>query len=303
MNPILHYLGNTSHKTLSKSYLRALSHNPPQLVLLEGGTREERIYNSLYIMTAIQCESENTPCLTCSSCLSILSKHIASEEYRELEKSNKKDHGIYFRFGDMHYFDARYGLYSNQIRTLKKEISSSPKKKHIICIIELQEAHSIKELSNALLKIVEEPDKTLFFIITTPIHSQIVPTIVSRAHVITLAWPASHSLHFPSLHIIQEMETFLQTGKGYFTQQSTHTKTLDTEQLHTIFTYFQVALCQALKKNPINTLSKILSTYSTKKLYFCGEVITQYQEQLKANVSPSLIVDTFILTLYTNLYR
>lgn len=300
MNPLLYYIENTLRAS-TKKYVEALSKKNPQVIIIEGGTAKERIYVSLYIIAGVQCQSKNAPCLSCSSCNSIISKYIASEEYNEIEKDNKKNHGIYFRFGDLHYFDARYGLYNNQIRLLKEEISSTPKNKHSICIAELQEAHSIKELSNALLKILEEPKDSLFFVITTPIRSQLLPTIASRAHSITLAWPSSNTLECKEIELLESMEIFLATGKGYFSQEKINKKSFQSEELGIILTYFQTALCQALKAEPINTLSKIFYTYPKDTLYLCSEITAIYQEQCKANVSPSLIADTFILSIYKNL--
>ena len=119
------------------------------------------------------CENENAPCGTCSQCMRVTSKihtdlyWIGSGLEEELFSKNRS-----------------IGI--DRIREIRSVINIKPfEGLHRIVIISRAEDMTL-QASNALLKVLEEPPKNVFFLLLTSNISLILPTIISRCQLLKI---------------------------------------------------------------------------------------------------------------------
>ncbi len=142
----------------------------PHAIIIEGdfGTGKHTLAN--FLSTAIVCANANSPCFNCHNChLAEINSHpditiISPEE-------NKKNISV------------------SQIRNLRNEAFIKPHQaQKRVFIIDC--AHTMNEQSqNALLKVLEEPPKTVMFILISESKASLLDTIISRCVTLTLNAP------------------------------------------------------------------------------------------------------------------
>ena len=83
-----------------------------------------------------------------------------------------------------------------ELRTILGEAPRGDGKRVVI----LAEAQSLGvEAANALLKSLEEPRPGVCFLLLAPQRERLLPTLVSRGWVVTLAWPEAGTPSTPEL--------------------------------------------------------------------------------------------------------
>ncbi len=142
----------------------------PHAILIEGDLGTGKHTLAKHLSKAIVCDKDNAPCLACNNCrLADIASHpditvIAPE-------------------------DGKKNIAVAQIRALRDEAiikpHQAPKRVFII-----DNADTMNEQSqNALLKVLEEPPKTVMFILIAESKSSLLDTIISRCVTLTLSTP------------------------------------------------------------------------------------------------------------------
>ncbi|MGE4503861.1 MAG: DNA polymerase III subunit delta', partial [Desulfovibrionaceae bacterium] len=74
------------------------------------------------------------------------------------------------------------------------------------------------DVSNALLKSLEEPRPGNVFVLLTPQRERLLPTLVSRSWVFTLAWPGEGPPPEGAQDLARHLVEYWRTGRGWFDQ-------------------------------------------------------------------------------------
>lgn len=140
----------------------------PQTVLLEGGDEDARKSLAAYLANALVCTGEGTrPCGVCRAC----------------RKCRSGNHPDVQRFGP----EKKNGVFKVETcRTIRQDAFVLPNDGDTKVYI-LEDCQTMNDSSeNALLKILEEPPSGVYFLLTCPTGSAMLPTVRSRAVTITL---------------------------------------------------------------------------------------------------------------------
>lgn len=151
-----------------RAALNKLASDPPQVLILEGGSVAERFSVALWHAARLNCPEGRPPCLHCPACLQIGAN----------------------LFHDLYVLDGREGsIKIETVRELRTILGEAPRGDGKRVVI-LAEAQSLGvEAANALLKSLEEPRPGVCFLLLAPQRERLLPTLVSRGWVVTLAWP------------------------------------------------------------------------------------------------------------------
>ena len=105
-----------------------------------------------------------------------------------------------------------------ELRTILGEAPRGDGKRVVI----LAEAQSLGvEAANALLKSLEEPRPGVCFLLLAPQRERLLPTLVSRGWVVTLAWPEAGTPSTPELFQWEEaLAEFMASGQGWLDKTS-----------------------------------------------------------------------------------
>ncbi len=142
----------------------------PHAILIEGeyGTGKHTLAG--FLTKAIVCESENAPCLSCKHC------HLA-------DISSHPDITV------LAPEDGKKNISVSQVRDLRDQTVVKPHSalKRVFLI---DCAHTMNQSAqNALLKVLEEPPKTVMFILIAENKSALLDTIISRCVTLSLTTP------------------------------------------------------------------------------------------------------------------
>ena len=274
-----------------RNQLRRLTSNPPQTLLLEGGTVEERTAFGLWWAALLNCERRREPgyapmhggrgpCLDCTVC-----SLIANNEFR-----------------DLFFFDGREAsIKIDEVRALRATLAEAPRGDGLrVAFFAEAQALGI-EAANALLKSLEEPQPTTCFILSAPQRERLLPTLVSRSLILTLAWPVTRARTPEDLvPWIEALAAFCSTGKGWLDR--TEKRAAVTLPLaDRLLLEARKALCAALLAESTghhSTLAAHLATLSPQNLRRCAETISNAQDALNATVNPALTLDWLATRLF-----
>ena len=130
-------------------------------IILEGGGEDCRIEAAKEIAAAIVCKGEEKPCKVCAAC-----KKVLSGNHPDIHILKKDDNAM---------------IKVDEIRSLRSQAFIKPNEsdKSVFIIAEAQNMNPSSQ--NALLKILEEPDSHVNFILTCPSKSALLTTVISRA--------------------------------------------------------------------------------------------------------------------------
>lgn len=266
--------------------LEALSAAPPQVLLLEGATQDERFALALWWATRLNCTQEHAPCLECSECV-----HIMEAMHH-----------------DLHIFDGREGTISiDAVRSLRGLLGEPPRGEGYRVVI-FAEAQALGEAAaNALLKSLEEPRPSTVFLLLAPQRERLLPTLVSRSWVLTLPWPSIQlEPSSETAHWLMALASFAKTGRGWF-EKTAPRGAVDASGALTIVLACESALIAALTASNTSPLSQMLSTsLSEQGRAAFYEVLAQCSESLSLQpspVNPALVLDWLATRLYILIRR
>ena len=175
-----------------RAALNKLASDPPQVLILEGGSVAERFSVALWHAARLNCPEGRPPCLHCPACLQIGAN----------------------LFHDLYVLDGREGsIKIETVRELRTILGEAPRGDGKRVVI-LAEAQSLGvEAANALLKSLEEPRPGVCFLLLAPQRERLLPTLVSRGWVVTLAWPEAGTPSTPELFQWEEaLAEFMASG-------------------------------------------------------------------------------------------
>lgn len=259
-----------------RGFMARLVQTPPQVLLLEGGTVTERAAFSLYWSCLLNCVSqERRPCFTCDSCRRFLEE----------------------RHHDFFLFDGRaQSIKIDDLRAIRPTLGEPPRHARTRIVLLLEAQSMGIEAANSQLKILEEPRPGTRFILTAPQRERLLPTLVSRSWVLTLAWPMPNAKNpIPAHEENADLDTwrnalreFLRTGKGLLERTSVK-GALDKNTAVRLITDLQKQLAQAILGGIAP--EHIFSGLDPRELRRVDETLNHCLESLEAMVNPALCIE------------
>ena len=119
------------------------------------------------------------------------------------------NHNYHVNDPDSYRINAATGWGIDQIRLLKKFLSNKPYSSNNKIIIITQAENLLLEAQNALLKTLEEPGPDNYLILTTSKPSSLLPTVLSRCHLIrniSKTIPQSVKSISPSTNLLNDLK-------------------------------------------------------------------------------------------------
>ena len=254
-----------------------LAADPPQVLILEGGSAEERFSVALWHAARLNCPENPSPCLCCPSCLQIGA-------------------GL---FHDLYLLDGREGsIKIETVRELRTILGEAPRGEGKRVVI-LAEAQSLGvEAANALLKSLEEPRPGVCFLLLAPQRERLLPTLVSRGWVVTLAWPEASSPSPTDLRPWEEaLADFLASGRGWFDRTSAK-GAVDAPLARRIVVCIQKAQAAVLAGRDGGPLGPLLTPLPAAGHLHVNDLLAQCQESLDYMVSPALALNWLAVRLH-----
>ncbi|MDL2316567.1 DNA polymerase III subunit delta' [Desulfovibrio sp. OttesenSCG-928-A18] len=293
-----------------RGFLRRLRQEPPQVLILEGGGPEERLAAAHYWSLLLNCpnaeppapgsggEPAASPCLDCPDCVRMVT-HLHR---------------------DCFFMDGLAGsIKIDEVRAMRSVLGEPPREARYRVVI-FREAQSLVEAAaNALLKSFEEPRPRTSFVMLAPQRERLLPTLVSRAFVLTLPWPG------PEAQTQTEAEpegqpagaadrepdlapweaalcTFLHSGQGFF-ERSGAKGSVDAALAQALCGLVRRALLRrilALRTGaaPAEGLEELLAHLPEARLRMVDEVLAECQDSLISMVSPALVLEWMATRLF-----
>lgn len=280
-----------------RGFLERLADSPPQVLLLEGGTSAERLAAAHYWILLLNCQERKTssrthdtgfpdfsgqPCLDCSTCIRMLT-HLHR---------------------DCFYFDGEAAsIKIDEVRALRSVLGEPPREARFRTVL-FREAQSLVEAAaNALLKSFEEPRPGTSFIMLAPQRERLLPTLVSRSVVLTLAWPFCQSE--PERERLLPWEaalcSFLRTGRDFF-EQSSAKGVVDAALVHSVCNLCRRALVRNMggtdSEGEEDGLRRLMAGMPPARLRMLDEALAECQDSLLLGVNPPLVLEWLVTRMY-----
>lgn len=276
------------------SFLRALAAEPPRAILIEGGDAQERADAALFWSMALACANAGPagPCYACPTCLRFLAR----------------------MHRDLFFLDGGSGgIGIDDIRAVRSALGEAPREARYRMVVLAEAQHLTEPAANAMLKSLEEALPATRFVLTAPQRERLLPTLVSRSWVVTLAWP--EPLVAPEGGARADAEkawvgiaaAFLATGKGLFDKTGARGG-VDAHGANALIIACQRALAQALSGYSADDVSPGRSSEADLARYFArlpdqrrnmaAAVLAEGQESVAAQVNPALVADWVMTRLY-----
>lgn len=249
--------------------LSNLKTKPPQVLILEGGLSDERLATALWYGALLNCQNHPAPCLNCQTCLQTGAK-------------------IY---NDLHVYDGREGTITiDTIRSIRLLINEAPRNngKRLIILAEAQALN--KNSANALLKSLEEPCPDTVFMLLCPKRERLLPTLVSRGWVLTLAWPESGQIAPEHKIWVEYLQDFFSSGKNWF-EHSAIKGAIDPALGRELILILQKSLIAAMVDKKIGGLEAIFKNVNPQKQLEIQDILAQAQDALDYMINPALTID------------
>ncbi len=276
-------------------YMRRLAASPPQVLLLEGGTAAERLDAAFFWAVALNCPNASqsaAPCLACPECLRLLGR-----THRDLFLLDGSE-------GSIKIEEVR------EVRSILGEAPREAKKRVVI----LAEAQSLTEAAaNAMLKSLEEPRPDTAFILLAPQRERLLPTLVSRSWVLTLAWPASSGTGGTaeaeeSVEASPEaaqtraewqaaLVRFFQDGRGLMDRTGSRA-IMDAQAARVMLSLLEQALAQALAGQAQGALAQYFAGLPPNRQRMADSLLAEAQDSLIYTVNPALVAEWLAVHLF-----
>lgn len=144
----------------------------PHTVIIEGDSKEERDSAAMLLAASAVCTAADKPCLCCVPCRKILDGQHPDMLIPQPSKKLKS--------GIISLQELRDGYLS--------QASIKPNEADVKIYLFTDADRLLREDSqNTLLKIIEEPPQNILFIFTAEKAKTLLPTVRSRAHIVTLS--------------------------------------------------------------------------------------------------------------------
>ena len=260
-----------------RAALNKLASDPPQVLILEGGSVAERFSVALWHAARLNCPEGQPPCLHCPACLQIGAN----------------------LFHDLYVLDGREGsIKIETVRELRTILGEAPRGDGKRVVI-LAEAQSLGvEAANALLKSLEEPRPGVCFLLLAPQRERLLPTLVSRGWGVTLAWPAAGTPSTPELFQWEEaLAEFMASGQGWLDKTSGK-GAVDAALARRIVLSVQKAQAALHAGRDGGPLGRRLAILPEAGHLHVNDLLAQCQESLDYMVSPPLVLNWLATRLH-----
>lgn len=280
--------------------LARLAENPPQTMLLEGGTEEDRLQLGKYWAMLQNCSHATVqegygsrPCLTCKAC-----RLIASGDWRDLQIFD----GRISNRQDEEKPDIVKSLRMENIRDLKSVLAAKPQNSEKRVILVQGMGITREEAQNSLLKVLEDPVPHNLFVLLVSQRQQILPTLVSRSFCLSLPWNDARSSYAsmdkPALY--DDFCLFLENGRGLLDKLGQKGQ-LDTNGAAMLIFELQKTLVRVLASSKTDcALDKVFAAiaHSPEKIFSVGRWLSDSLEMLDLGVAPARVLEALASRLY-----
>lgn len=149
----------------------------PHTIILEGGSENDRLALARLLARVHVCSGENVPCGVCSDCVKA-GKGFHPDISEAIATEGSKD-----------------ALKVDAVREIRSNAFVFPNEaaRRVFILHNMNFAN--EQAQNALLKILEEPPEYVRFVLTCPVSSSLLGTILSRAAVYSLGQQLGDSLN------------------------------------------------------------------------------------------------------------
>lgn len=267
--------------------LSGLFGRPPKVLLLEGGTSEERLRAALHWAAGVNCLAEAKPCGEC-----VLCRRISMGES-----------------ADVRHLDGREGRIGiDAVRELHPLLGQAPRDEGKRVII-LGEAQALTpQAANALLKSMEDTDLRNYFVLLAPQRERLLPTLVSRSWVFNLGWPRwrgenddsaseQNPVHPETGEWGSALLEFLRTGKGWFGRTMVKTA-VDRTLAAAMISEWRRQLLLAMYQRPRSDLAVFFGERGNPEIWRSLDLrLQQAESALMAQLAPGLVLDWLALGL------
>jgi len=267
------FFGLSPRQALVRQRLGQLAHDPPQVLVIEGGSAAEREATALLYAALLNCTRD--ACGACDSCVQIRDKvHL-----------------------DLIFLDgAEQSIKVEDVREVRQKVGEPPRGPGHRVVI-LTEAQSLTpQAANALLKCMEEPRPGNCFALLTPQREHLLPTLVSRSWTLTLTWPApcesqSEAETQAAAEGLAVLERFWRTGLGLFSLTAAKGR-LTRQAVQHILLALSKELADVLAGRPTSALANFLrDRLGLTGLRRLDLILEHAQEALAGQVNPSLALE------------
>ncbi len=276
-----------------KSRLDMLGSMPPQVLLLDGGSENQRLAAARYWACRCNCPSARElgrPCLNCEIC-----SQIARQEYLDVPAydgriSNKQD--------DEEPGPVR-ALSIRNVRELKGLLKDPPHGAGMRVVLLMGLERNRSESANALLKALEEPSQTTVFVLLAAQREQLLPTLVSRSHCLILPWPDPEVEEESSVRkdLASDVQEFLRSGKRLMGRTSQ--KSFDAAQAQTVISILQKSLMRVMAGHPgQDGVDSLLVRLSPLHLTNVSRWLNDAQGKIAGQITPGRVIDALMTRLY-----
>jgi DNA polymerase-3 subunit delta' len=294
--------------------LALLGRNPPQSLLLEGGSAGERLLAAVYWAALLNCASPGRPaagklsppeppCLNCPACL-----HFLALTHR-----------------DLFFFDGNEGsitIEKVEASGISASLGERPASATYRMVL-FYESQAFNDFSaKALLKALEEPLADTRFILTVPQRERLLPTLVSRSWILTLPWSrAPQAAYQPDRDAAAEngedrlpelagsLLDFALGKASAWMELGAQKGVLDKELALRLVLFCQHALLQALSGRsareadlPESSMARAFAALLPAKLRIVNEALAECQDcigdNLKVHVNPVLTLNWLATRLF-----
>ena len=259
------------------NYMNILGKNPPNSLLLEGGSAEDRFAMGLYWAARLNCPEGDVPCMRCAACT-----QIQENVFRDLEILDGRSERILIE----------------HVRKIRGLMGQQPHGNGTRVIILAEAQNMDAPAANVLLKSMEEPGPGNVFILLTPQRGILLPTLVSRSFVLTMSWTRQRSLSPELLEWEQALVGFLQQGQGWFARTSKK-DCVNVQLAHEILLHCQTSLVEVMKHTPQTLLAQHMA--ARRSAASCGRmesILAMGIDALNARVNPALVMDWTAVRLW-----
>lgn len=261
-------------------FFHRLQHNPPQVILIEGGTVAGRLAAADYWLLLLNCPNGG-PCFSCPACI-----RFATHLHR-----------------DCFFLDGTEG--SIKIGTLRDDVrpvlGEPPREALYRGVIFHEAQYMTPDAANIMLKSLEEPVSATTFLLLAPQRERLLPTLVSRSMTLTLPWTTASSSEEPQWdEWEQALCQFLLTGKGLMAKTGQR-GSIDIYSGQAIINLCRKKLAQCLAGRPPSgnqSLADFFARMPAARQRMADEVLSEAQDMMLAGVSSATVIEWAATRLY-----
>lgn len=262
----------------------ARSSRLPHTIIIEGDSKPQRDSAALLLAASAVCTAQERPCLHCNQCRKVLEGQHPDMLIPQPSKKLKS--------GIISLQELRDGFLS--------QASIKPNEADTKIYLFTDADKLLREDSqNTLLKIIEEPPQSILFLFTVENAKAMLPTVRSRAHIITLARTRTTDVQS------EEIAVSITDGVVALYEYDllvTLSKLTKKEQIEAALTAFTEKLRLALSfQSGVNTddpsAKKLSRKLDRTRMLALIEVTLSAIQKLKTNVNLQLLT-TWLCTQY-----